>query len=1434
MPKSLLSMLLVRSRIALAVGAVALAGAASSYLVSANASPTVTTEDPVYAGGDEVMIRAQGFAPNEPVTVTVAHADGSAEPGMGHESFAATADDTGFVMDYWTLRAGDAGSRQFVVRVSGATSGEAVSPVFTRAPRVEPSTRLAVFGQALTLNGRDFAAGETVTIQVKHADGTVEPDGAHEPFSVDAAADGTFVANWAGVIADSGPASLTVSISGSVSGATQTLPISRAAAMRTDKDDYMPSETAAVSGAGFMPGEVVEVQVQHLTGPLGGNGHQPFYVNADANGAITTSWFVDPDDSLGAKFVLSGKGATSGAFGEWIFTDAGSATLVISEVYGGGNNSGATFQNDYIQILNRSQTSQSLNGLSLQYASATGAGNLGIANQIFILPSAVTLAPGQYYLVKTAGGTTNGATFTADVTQTTGVINLSGSAGKIALVNSTVSLGCNTSANCSASALGSIIDLVGYGNANFFEGSAAAPTLTNSSAARRKNAGCTDTDDNASDFAAASLGLPANAVQPLLQTSPLNVCAAAVTPALSIADVSQSEGNAGTTTFSFTVSLSAPAGTGGVTFDIATADNTATTANGDYVAKSLTSQAIAAGSSSYTFDVTVNGDTAVEPNETFFVNVTNVVGATVSDAQAQGTVVNDDVPVVHIYEIQGAAHTSPLVGQAVATTPAVVTALRTVTGTRGFYIQDIAPDANDATSDGVFVFTGGSSNPSTLVSVGDLVSVRGTVTEFRPSAGSLSITEVALSTTNPSVTKLSGGNALPAAIVLGSTGRSIPSAVIEDDATNVETTGTFDPAQDGIDFWESLEGMLVQANDVVVVGPTSTNGSGATTNHDVPVLVDNGAAAGVRTTRGGIVIRATDYNPERIILNDLTTGGPQLPNANVGDSFPGVLTGIIDYSFNNPKLEVVTLPPFSSGGLAREASTAAAYGQLAVATFNVENLAPTDPQSKFDALAAAIVSNLKSPDVLAIEEIQDNNGTTNNGTVSAATTWSALIAAIASAGGPAYDYRQIDPVNGQDGGAPGGNIRQGFLFRTDRGLAFVDRPGASSVTANAVTGTGASTQLLYSPGRIDPTNPAFGSSRKPLAGEFTFRGRTVFVIANHFNSKGGDDALFGVTQPPVLTTEVQRMQQAAVEAAFVSQILAADPNANIVVLGDLNDFEFSNPVGVLKNAGLNALIETLPQEERYSYVFEGNSQALDHIMVSNGLFTRPFNYDIVHINSEFWDQISDHDPQVVRLTMNAAPTASAGGPYTVVLGQPVSLAGSGTDPEGDALTYAWDLDNNGSFETVGQNVTFSSASLSVGSYTVTVRVTDAGGLSTTASTTVQVIFNFAGFFAPVDPLPTLNRVKAGQAIPVKFSLGGNFGLNILASTTSMPVNCSTSSPIDDVESTVTAGNSSLQYDATSGRYIYVWKTDKAWAGQCRLLTVTTTDNVAHQALFTLK
>ena len=224
----------------------------------------------------------------------------------------------------------------------------------------------------------------------------------------------------------------------------------------------------------------------------------------------------------------------------------------------------------------------------------------------------------------------------------------------------------------------------------------------------------------------------------------------------------------------------------------------------------------------------------------------------------------------------------------------------------------------------------------------------------------------------------------------------------------------------------------------------------------------------------------------------------------------------------------------------------------------------------------------------------------NSGTTDATATWNLLIDAIQAAGGPMYQFRQIDPVNNADGGEPGGNIRVGFLFRTDRGLSFVDRPGGDSTTATQVLSTKSQPRLSISPGRIEPGDDAWTNSRKPLVGEFRMRGKTVFVVALHFASKGGDDPLFGRFQPPTRISEVQRHAQAQVVNEFVDRILAVDPRANVVVLGDINDFDFSETVNLLEGGVLTTLMDTLPQAERYSYVFEGNSQVLDQILVTNG------------------------------------------------------------------------------------------------------------------------------------------------------------------------------------------------------------------------------------------
>ena len=420
--------------------------------------------------------------------------------------------------------------------------------------------------------------------------------------------------------------------------------------------------------------------------------------------------------------------------------------------------------------------------------------------------------------------------------------------------------------------------------------------------------------------------------------------------------------------------------------------------------------------------------------------------------------------------------------------------------------------------------------------------------------------------------------------------------------------------------------MLVRIRNPLVVGPT--NGF-----EEIPVVPDFGLLAFPHTLRGGLFVHPDDFNPERIILDDgLDVPGITMPAASVRDRLSTV-EAVVDYDFGNFKYLATAAPTVHDGGLKREVTQSPKKDELAVASMNVENLDPTDPPEKFEELAAILVNNMKAPDIVAVEEVQDNNGAAAGGQ-DATLTYQEFIAAI-DAIGPTYDFRQIDPAPGnQDGGEPNGNIRVGFLFRTDRGLSFVDRPGGDATTPVQVVDTPSGAQLSISPGRIDPNNPAFANSRKPLAGEFKWKGQTVIVVGNHFNSKGGDDPLFGRFQPPIRVTETQRHQQATVVADFASDVLAADKNANLVVGGDLNDFEFSETLDILEDGGLFNLMETLPVWERYSYVFEGNSQTLDQILVSKALKSKA-EYDSVHVNAEFVDQASDHDPQVARVEVTS-------------------------------------------------------------------------------------------------------------------------------------------------------------------------------------------------------
>src|SRR5205085_11242992 len=202
-------------------------------------------------------------------------------------------------------------------------------------------------------------------------------------------------------------------------------------------------------------------------------------------------------------------------------------------------------------------------------------------------------------------------------------IKLSATDGNVALVLGTATA-ATTAGGCATGV--TVAYVIGDGGANCSETTATA-ALSATKSALRKTGGCADTENNSADFTTATLS---SGTPPRNSSSTINDCNAP--PLLTINDVSATEGNSSAKTFTFTVSLSKGALAGGVTFDIATQDDSAT-AGSDYVAHTLTSQTIPAGQQTYTFDVTVNGDTAVEPDEIFFVNVTSVTGANVTDGQ---------------------------------------------------------------------------------------------------------------------------------------------------------------------------------------------------------------------------------------------------------------------------------------------------------------------------------------------------------------------------------------------------------------------------------------------------------------------------------------------------------------------------------------------------------------------------------------------------------------------------------------------------------------------------------------------------------------------------------------------------------------------------------------------------------------------------------
>jgi 2',3'-cyclic-nucleotide 2'-phosphodiesterase (5'-nucleotidase family)/predicted extracellular nuclease len=569
-----------------------------------------------------------------------------------------------------------------------------------------------------------------------------------------------------------------------------------------------------------------------------------------------------------------------------------------------------------------------------------------------------------------------------------------------------------------------------------------------------------------------------------------------------------------------------------------------------------------------------------------------------------------------ISDIQGEGHFSPYKDRKVKNVQGVVTF---VVDNSNFYIQSPNPDNDPDTSEGLLVY-----KRDHGVRTGNLVEVSGTVKEWVITSGKKDVDLPVTEINADEVRVLQPQAELPEPVVLDP-----PAEVIDNDGFS-----QFDPEEDAIDYYESLEGMRVSIVNPLVAGPQSYG--------EIPVLTKT-AEGKTYTTEGGILLTEESANPERIFIDVFD------PNfdAKTGDRFLGTVTGVLTFDYSNFKVltDKDSLPELAKREFTPPVTRLKSGGNvLTVATYNIENYY-SGLAEKTEKIAKSIVVNLNAPDIIGLVEMQDNDGEKDSGTTAADANYEALIQAIKAHGGPAYQWTDIAPKDKADGGAPGGNIRVGFLYNPERVQLVPGKKGTADEAVQFENG-----KLTLNPGRIDPANPAFTDSRKPLAAQFRFNGEDIIVIANHFNSKGGDDPLYGVHQPPVLKSETQRMQIAEVVHNFVAGILAEDPEANVIVLGDLNDFQFANPLKKLKGNILENLIDKVPLKKRYSYIYEGNSQVLDHILATKKLAAAA-KADIVHINAPYMEihgRASDHDPVIAQFDFGQQPAEEKGFALTVM------------------------------------------------------------------------------------------------------------------------------------------------------------------------------------------
>ncbi|WP_019866778.1 ExeM/NucH family extracellular endonuclease [Methylovulum miyakonense] len=703
-------------------------------------------------------------------------------------------------------------------------------------------------------------------------------------------------------------------------------------------------------------------------------------------------------------------------------------------------------------------------------------------------------------------------------------------------------------------------------------------------------------------------------------------------PNLSINDASQNEGNSGTTNYTFTVSLSSPAPVGGVTFTIATADGTAT-AGSDYASQSLSSQTIAAGASSYTFTVAVNGDTAVEPNEAFSVNVTGVTGAALTDGQGSGTIVNDDIasacgePATNISAVQGNGSSTPL-NTSTSVEGIVVGDYQgdNTNSLRGFFIQeeDADADGDAATSEGLFVFDG--TNPAVNVAVGDRVRVTGTPTEFFNMTQLGTVTRVEVCANNQTIPT-------PAALALPVPG--VPNGDLAAATTAINN------------YFEAFEGMLVTFPATLKVSeyfelerygqlvlsqggriPTYTNVSTPSIagyiNHQIKlakrqIILDDG-----NNTQNFYV---TPYATTNSIPLPYPTGGLSLTNRFRGGDSIKNLTGVLHWSFAGQSgtdawrirpVEEVYDYAFTAAN-PRKNNSPNVGGTLKISNFNVLNFfttidttasstsGPCSPTANQDcrgadsaaelarqtAKAAAALCGINA-DIFGLMELENNTTASLDALVTATSAVSGC--------GP-YSYIGTGTIGGDA-------IKPGFLYKA----ATVTPVGNYALLTSAEDAR-----------FIDTKNrPSLAQTFKENA-----TNEKLTVVANHLKSKGS--ACTDINASDTDNNDGQgncNLTRVAAAQALVDW-LAADPTGSgdpdFLLIGDMNSYAKEDPIKAIEKGADDTantvddytnLVKTFGGNAAYSYVFDGQTGYLDHAIASKTLLPQVTGAADWHINAD--------------------------------------------------------------------------------------------------------------------------------------------------------------------------------------------------------------------------